>query len=199
MFLSVTCSASDIDDDDIKIINHVMPMRNELLPDPIYLSKNCSNIKIIEWRDFDDIDNKQFVINKLNYFCNKAVQLFPEYVKDNGLDVNFTIPSSSISFIPEDNKYRSLNDFEYRFRMNNLCDEYGRKCRENENPVQIVGLFIPIFKTLFMTNKIDHSFYITFSHEMFHILSNTSGLKRGLTSEQEERLAYNFELYMLNN
>lgn len=198
--ISTTCFAHD-EDDDIKIAGRIMPLRHELLQETISLSNNCTDIKIIEWRDLEKINKSDriMITNKLSFICNKAINLFQKFSNEHNINVAFTIPKATISIIPEDNNYRSLNDFDYRFRIYNSCDKYGKKCTNNEKRNEIVGLFMPINKHLFITNKVNANFYTTFTHEMFHVLSNASKLRNNISTEQEEKLAYNFELYMLNN
>jgi hypothetical protein len=170
-----------------------MPFESERIS-PISLSKECNNVKIIEWRG----DRKESDVATINDVCNKVVDGFPKFIKEMGGEVPKTSPKYSLSIIPGGNEYRNLNDHKYRFvDRPKFCSVDGRECRSGERPFDLIGYTDFINDHIFINNKINRKFQNTLAHEMFHELSQESGLYDTYKDPiMDERLADKFSEWL---
>ena len=162
-----------------------MPLPNERLDNPIVLSGVCSDVKIIESR------GRKVDVDKLNAVCNKVVDGFPKYIKHMNGEVDKTKPSYTVSIIPDGHNHRDLNDQTDRFagRIKH-CNGSSTHCTTN-----LDGFTSFKHHHIFIGNN--EQIINTFAHEMFHELSQESGLYDTYKDPaMDERLAEDFARWL---
>jgi hypothetical protein len=177
-------------------LGNMMPLKNELLPSPIYLSDKCKSVAIIEWKEIPGNSNtgiSKSAINSMDKLCNLAMNEFPAFLKSNGFVAprNFDGYSHKLSLMPGAvNNHgldsRNLNDLNDRFRDKKSSAKY------------IWGYTLEDQKISFMHNCVstDPEFFKKIMiHEMFHSMSMYVGTYR--TWDNEERMAERFVNYVL--
>ena len=171
------------------------PLEKEKLSQPIYLKEKCSKVSIIEWKPEASSPNNIETISILNEICNKAINNYKKTF------IKFKLNSpllQSISILPKDSNYRSLNDSDFRFY-------FRSKSYQNGSVIPIWGYHQRMANAIYIFNEIrtkekdkfitNPQFKETFSHELFHAMSQQSGLYNshvGNKDEVEEKLAQKF-------
>lgn len=186
-----------------KVNGHPTPLKEELLPQAIHLTRACENIYITEWKDYSFSDKDIKIVDDV---CNNVVNNFYSFVNSKGLKYNKKIkPFYKVSLLPWDESfdgrgYRNLNDFKYRFADRpSFCDTNGRECNENEVPFAFRGWTDLENQYHFLRNdpqinsKPNKKFNAILAHELFHELSWESGVYSSHNSvETEEQMAKSF-------
>lgn len=146
-----------------RITGHIKPLPREQLAQPIQLS--CG-VTIEEWRGYS-IDAA--ARSKVERLCNEAIEYFPEYIASKDLDLtvseeeldSFSFP---YSLLPDNTRYRSLNDTRYRF--------YDRPFR---NPIWAYTSHTDEW-VFMLGNWQNTEFSDTFVHETYHALTWRLGI-----------------------
>lgn len=151
----------------------MLPLKSELLNDPVEMT-DCP-VTIVEWRGDNALDPNR--VEKLNDYCKLVIDKFDIFINEKGIKKYNTIPFGNtwnVSIIPEDSKYRSLNDAKYRFkeRWNNNATYWGYT---NNNRQYI-----------FLANEATMPFW---AHELFHALSFHYFIYINHANTDEKRLA----------
>jgi len=140
---------------DSRVQGHTAPLESEVLTDPIEL--RCGAV-IKEWRG-PTKDLKQ--VQKL---CDLGVKNFHSFIKEKGLKARTGKFSYSLSLIPADSKYRSLNDLKYRF--------YTRIQK-----MILSGYTQHGNRYIFTISNQNHpAFDVSLLHELFHAMSHHYGV-----------------------
>lgn len=169
---------------DEKIVGHVEPLPEELLPTPIDL-KNCP-IDIYEWRSKN---KSEFKAGWLGEYCELTIQKFNEFVALKGLKKAHNEPYEGwkVSIIPDNREYRSLNDLQYRFAARS---QY----------VELWGYTHLRTKYIFLANEATPPFW---AHELFHSLSVHYGIYEAhhpydisIRIKEDEKLAREFTVWL---
>jgi len=166
-----------------KVKNHRYPMPHELLKPEIKLTGACKNVVIKEWRGTEVSKSSIKIIDDS---CNRAFKEFFPFVKERGFVVKTKKLPLYVSLLPwleGGSAYRALNDTDYRFyNREKFCDENGRPCGPNEDPLPLMGFaergnyWIFIMNDVQLDNSTLPSFASVWSHELFHMWSYHYGV-----------------------
>lgn len=186
------------------------PTESELLPEPIQL-KECPSLTVREWRPTKGYEKSTGpslrTIMTLNFYCRKATEKFPKFLKENKLKFStqngkFKISMSLLPFKKgrEGFNYRNLNDLTYRFK--NRYSEYDSE----GNPYPIFGYTSYTHNYIFIRNDVltdngetNPKFVQTFVHELFHAMSYHFRVyhnHKGDIHAADEAYAVKFEEYL---
>lgn len=197
LFITLLLGSQPTSADD-KIVDHIHPMKSELLKQPIHLKK-CSGVDIIEWRPHPFLDSK--IIDIIDDACKIAVEAFPKFLETQNLEPHPASPFKwNLCFIPYDEEYRDLNDVSFRFKNR------SKRFLADGSLVPIPGYTVHQLHDTFVYNKILNSdssvnerFITIFTHEMFHAMSWHYGIFQrhvGNKSLIEEKLAVSFTKFL---
>lgn len=140
---------------DSRITGHMTPLPSERLDNPVTLDCGAT---VQEARGIS-LD-----YSRLNAMCTHALSNFFKFTKAKNLRENHTDPFSwNLSFLPEDNCYRCLNDETHRFRYRFV---HGH----------LIGYTDKDERYAFMSSVYDSEFNTTFVHELFHSMSMYYGV-----------------------
>ena len=162
------------------------PLPNEKLQNPITLTQECKNVRIVEWKESDSAESKMTKahIETLDKLCRYAILKFPEFLKSRGLKMNHQSDfQTSISLLPIDTEFRNLNDLQFRFSTRSVTYD------ENGDPYQIYGYFQRKTNHIYVRNDVAEDAKVVFLHELFHAASLYYGvyyqypIKRASTDE----------------
>jgi hypothetical protein len=181
-----------------KVTSHPSPLESELLDSFTSLSDDC-NMTIDEWRG-QPLTNEHLSI--MQDTCSLVIGNFYKFVKDKGFPAkNKSILDYKISALPITDSYRSLNDNKYRFvNRPKFCGKDNERCDDNEETWFLFGWTDHTIKRMFLRNDLDinkdnerAAFQVIFAHELFHVLSKTSGsFEQHRSFLIEEKLAHRF-------
>jgi hypothetical protein len=182
-----------------RVTNHPEPLQSEKLSSPPDLSGPCRNMVIDEWRG-QDLTNQHLSI--IEETCSLVTNSFYDFVKDKGFPSKHQSPLNySISAIPLSDSYRSLNDNKYRFSNRpKFCGRDSERCEDNKEVWFLFGWTDHTLSRIFLRNDLDISrenerkaFQVIFAHELFHVLSRTSGsFDQHRSFIIDEKLAHKF-------
>jgi len=148
-----------------RITGHIKPLPREQLSQPIRLS--CG-VVIEEWRGYS-IDAA--ARGKVERLCNETLALFPKFLAEKGYSISEDELDTfyfQYSLLPDNTRYRSLNDTRYRF--------YDRPFR---NPIWAYTSHTD--EWVFMIGNSQHpEFSDTFVHETYHALTWNTGIFKQL-------------------
>lgn len=206
---------------DSRVVGHPEPFEHELLPQPISLTGACSNVKIVEWREYVRND---FDVKVVDDTCNLTYKKWYKFMAMKGYKITKKVkPSYKLSLIPFDPfrngaRYRGLNDFYFRFsEVQRMClndtNENGEhdtgetyyKCPPNDFSSIMFGAAFLKLKRIFVRNDptlINNSpntaFQAVFSHELAHELSYETGVRSQYSDDpdMEEKLAFEFSEWL---
>lgn len=166
---------------DQKMVGHMAPFPKEKLANPVTLDCGAT---VQEARGIN-LDYAH-----LNAMCTHAYSNFFKYIDAKGLKYNHRAPFRwSLSFLPEDNCYRCLNDEKYRFKHRFVK---GR----------LIGYTDKDHRYAFMSNIRDQEFNDTFVHELFHSMSMYYGVysnhpgNNAQKTAADEKLAVEFTSWL---
>ncbi len=160
--------------------NVSQPFNWEILDKPIYLEGKCAQIKIIESKPLS-VEDKQ----KINKTCDLVMDEVEEFLQSRNLNLKMWRKDVLVSFLPRDG-FRSLNDFDFRFKNRK---DFGRVYgffQRNENWMALIPPDTPYFEEVF-------------AHELFHALVWNNGITsliREDFSKRDEELAREFTKYL---
>lgn len=184
------------------IAGHPEPLPEERLDPAINLFGRCFGVNIVEWRGSEPTDQ---ALRLINLTCNTVVDNFYPFVQRAGFSApKHILPSYSLSLLPLNYRYRSLNDNSYRFRDRpKFCSATAEVCRNGETPLPLVGWTDWDHQITFVRNdpivygQVNSKFQALLAHELFHVLSFESGVfnKHG-SIIIEENLARKFTRYL---
>lgn len=190
--------------------DNMMPLKEELLEKPIYLNKNCSKVKIIEWKPSKGFikvtgaNNK--TINFIAQICNETLKDFPVFISAKGYSFHQKDFTQTISILParmdrDGSNFRNLNDVLFRF--SDRSKEYDKLGRL----YPIWGYFQSSTSHIYLRNDIlnddgtfNLNFKISLRHELFHALSFQYLIYEqhaGSKNKVEEELAEQFSQEVL--
>jgi len=182
-----------------KVINHPEPLQEEKLSHSPNLSGPCEKLVIDEWRG-QELTNQHVSI--IEETCSLVANSFYSFVKEKGFPAKQEFKLNySLSVIPLSDSYRSLNDNRYRFANRpKFCGKDSEKCEESEDVWFLFGWTDHSISRVFLRNDLDinntnerKAFRAIFAHELFHVLSRTSGSFHQHNSFIiEEKLAHRF-------
>lgn len=165
---------------DQRISGYITPLPEELLERPIVLDCGATIREVRGTIDY----------SKINSMCTHALSNFFKFIEAKGLKAERKNSFRwNLSFLPEYNCYRCLNDEVYRFKNRYV---HGRLIGYTDMSVQYA----------FMSNVRDDQFNITVVHELFHSMSMYYGVYMshpGSWSEKtmaDENLAKSFTLWL---
>lgn len=182
--ISITFWVAPVNGDE-KVIGHMVPFIEERLSSTIEL--DCG-VSIVENKDERKLPSK-----RLNNWCVKAVNRFPEFLKAKEIKVNTSRPFHWVlSFLPESDCYRCLNDLTYRFS-------------ERQFQADVIGYTDKNSHYSFIFDDAsDSEFKPTVIHELFHAQSMFYGLYDSHSeddvekAQEDEVLADEFTNWILN-
>lgn len=180
------------------------PQPEELLSAPIKLTE-CPGVTITEWRRSNEpfSGESDDAIRVLNKTCKKSVELFMPFLNSVGIDFKQKPLEENISLLPwngwdnnhkhwgrgDGDDYRNLQDFVYRF---------DTRFVKNEQKSEVYGWTDRNINYVFVLNDVldkeDYHppFVEVMSHELFHAISNVSGLYNKIGGDRDEELAMDF-------
>ena len=175
-------------------INQMLPLKSELLIQPIVFDGICKNVKIVEWRDSGTEESiKSFNNqNNLNMLCQYSILKFPAFVRSRGYKINSGIFTTKISLMPMNSRERNLNDIKYRF------SERGVFCDLND-PCILFGYFQIADNHIYIRNDAGSDYKVVFAHEIFHAASVFYGIYYQHTGPNhivDENMAQEFTEYL---
>jgi hypothetical protein len=184
-----------------RVIGHPEPFESEKLSSPPSLLGPCRNMIIDEWRG-KELTNKH--LNIIEETCVLVTNNFYDFVKNKGFpSTHQSALNYSISAIPLTDSYRSLNDNRYRFSERpKFCGRDNEKCENNQEEWYLFGWTDHYLSRMFLRNDLDvtnenerKAFQVIFAHELFHVLSKTSGsFDQHRDFIIEEKLAHKFTM-----
>jgi hypothetical protein len=153
-----------------KIKDHIKPLPEELLKNPVTLKCGVTIIENIEKRNGDIVSSEltDKDITVLNAVCSKVSSNYNSFISSHRMG----LPKSEIFFweaslLPDTNNYRCLNDTRYRF--------YSRRIQEGNVPVD--GYTDAIhWHTFSLSNRNSKFFKTVFAHEIFHAMNIFNGI-----------------------
>lgn len=166
-----------------RLVGHIQPLQEELLDKPIPL-KNCP-IDVIEWRGTPNRPGtapSAKAIRVLEDTCEQATKGFASFVAEElSTPAGVLAPIDgrySLCLLPfEGSDYRSLNDSDFRFF------DRTKERREDGSVYGILGYFAMRPGIIFLRNDVllpggeENPRTVTiFAHEVFHLMSYSSGL-----------------------
>ena len=171
---------------DEKVTGHMAPFIDERLSSSIEL--DCG-VSIVENKD-----KRKLPVNRINNWCMKAVSRFPDFLKAKEIKINTSRPFHWVlSFLPESDCYRCLNDLTYRFH-------------ERQHQGNVIGYTDKNSRYSFVFDDAsDVEFRPTVIHELFHAQSMFYGLydshseDYGEQAKMDEALAEEFTNWLANN
>lgn len=161
------------------------PFTEERLSSTIEL--DCS-VTIVENKD-----ERKLPLKRMNDWCVKAVSRFPDFLKTKQIKINTSKPFHWVlSFLPESNCYRCLNDLRYRFH-------------ERQHQGDVIGYTDKNSQYSFVFDDAsDKEFKPTVIHELFHAQSMFYGLydshseDYGEKAQKDEVLADEFTNWIMS-
>lgn len=170
---------------DEKVIGHMAPFTEERLSSTIEL--DCG-VSIVENKD-----KRKLPVDRINNLCLEAVNSFPDFLRAKDINIDTSEPFYwFLSFLPEKNCYRCLNDLTYRFS-------------ERQFQADVIGYTDKNSQYSFVFDDAsDSEFKPTVIHELFHAQSMFYGLYDSHSeddvekAQEDEVLADEFTNWILN-
>ncbi len=189
---------------------HMLPLEEEKLSKPLFLTGSCRQVKVVEWRPAKGWEQSTgyspVALDVLNDICQTVLAKFPVFVIKKGYQINTDfVFTQNISLIPGTRKYngfgyRNLNDVKYRFlNRSKEYDEFGEV-------YPIWGYFHRDASYIYIRNDVlnedmtvNLKFKTVFAHELFHALSYQYDIynqHRGNKDQVDEELSQKFTEYL---